>query len=202
MDSEGGGLCDGVRTPHACETRRSSMALSSMVRIALLHMAVIAANLQTDYGKTACLRRKWIAEPPNGRIESVLGFRQFVLRRLHRVQAEFKRVRLALMMTWIDDCYRESIAATSPFAAGGRGPSRAQWHCPRGFSVESPKDSLGRKGPDVGRLTMYVTAQSMLGGGRKILNSARRIPTRTLKLKRGPFFPIRGERKGVAANDL
>ena len=58
--------------------------------------AEMAARLQTDEGKAAYRRRKWIAEPPNGWIKSVLGFRQFSLRGLHRVQAEFKLVCLAL----------------------------------------------------------------------------------------------------------
>jgi hypothetical protein len=53
-------------------------------------------KLKTDEGKAAYRRRKWIAEPPNGWIKSVLGFRQFSLRGLHRVQAEFKLVCLAL----------------------------------------------------------------------------------------------------------
>ena len=35
-------------------------------------------------------------ETPNGWIKSVLGFRQFSLRGLHRVQAEWKLVCLAL----------------------------------------------------------------------------------------------------------
>ena len=60
------------------------------------HTAAMAAKLQTDAGKAAYRRRKWIAEPPNGWIKSVLGFRQFSLRGLHRVQAEFKLVCLAL----------------------------------------------------------------------------------------------------------
>ena len=46
----------------------------------------MAAKLQTDEGKAAYRRRKWIAEPPNGWIKNVLGFRQFSLRGLHRVQ--------------------------------------------------------------------------------------------------------------------
>ena len=58
--------------------------------------AEMAAKLQTAEGKAAYRRRKWIAEPPNGWIKSVLGFRQFSLRGLHRVQAEFKLVCLAL----------------------------------------------------------------------------------------------------------
>jgi hypothetical protein len=60
------------------------------------HTAAMAAKLQTPAGKAAYRRRKWIAEPPNGWIKSVLGFRQFSLRGLPRVQAEFKRVCLAL----------------------------------------------------------------------------------------------------------
>jgi len=60
------------------------------------HTAAMAAKLQTENGKAAYRRRKWIAEPPNGWIKSVLGFRQFSLRGLHRVQAEFKLVCLAL----------------------------------------------------------------------------------------------------------
>ena len=60
------------------------------------HTAAMAAKLQTEAGKAAYRKRKWIAEPPNGWIKSVLGFRQFSLRGLHRVQAEFKLVCLAL----------------------------------------------------------------------------------------------------------
>ncbi len=58
--------------------------------------AAMATKLRTGEGRTAYRRRKWIAEPPNGWIKSVLGFRQFSLRGLHRVQAEFKLVCLAL----------------------------------------------------------------------------------------------------------
>lgn len=58
--------------------------------------AAMAAKLQTDEAKSAYRKRKWIAEPPNGWIKNVLGFRQFSLRGLHRVRAEFKLVCLAL----------------------------------------------------------------------------------------------------------
>ena len=60
------------------------------------HTATMAARLQTEQGKAAYRRRKWIAEPPNGWIKNVLGFRQFSLRGLHRVQAEWKLVCMAL----------------------------------------------------------------------------------------------------------
>ena len=60
------------------------------------HTAAMAAKLQTDEGRAAYRKRKWIAEPPNGWIKNVLGFRQFSLRGLHRVRAECKLVCTAL----------------------------------------------------------------------------------------------------------
>ena len=58
--------------------------------------AEMAARLQSDEGQAAYRKRKWIAEPPNGWIKNVLGFRQFSLRGLHRVDAEWKLVCAAL----------------------------------------------------------------------------------------------------------
>ena len=58
--------------------------------------AAMAARVQTEEGQGAYRKRKWIAEPPNGWIKNVLGFRQFSMRGLHRVQAEWKLVCLAL----------------------------------------------------------------------------------------------------------
>ena len=60
------------------------------------HTAAMAAKLQSDEGKAAYRKRKWIAEQPNGWIKNVLGFRQFSMRGLHRVQAEWKLVCMAL----------------------------------------------------------------------------------------------------------
>ena len=60
------------------------------------HTAAMAAKLRTDQGRAVYRRRKWIAEPPNGWIKNVLGFRQFSLRGLPRVRAEWKLVCLAL----------------------------------------------------------------------------------------------------------
>ena len=60
------------------------------------YTVAMAAKLQSDAGKAAYRRRKWIAEPPNGWIKNVLGFRQFSLRGLHRVRAEWKLVCMAL----------------------------------------------------------------------------------------------------------
>jgi transposase len=58
--------------------------------------AAMAEKMKTDWGRNAYRRRKHIAEPPNGWIKSILGFRQFSLRGLHRVQAEWKLVCMAL----------------------------------------------------------------------------------------------------------
>ena len=60
------------------------------------HTAAMAVKLQTDQGKAAYRKRKWIAEPPNGWIKNILGFRQFSLRGLHRAGAEWKLVCTAL----------------------------------------------------------------------------------------------------------
>lgn len=60
------------------------------------HTAAMAAKLQTSEGQKAYRKRKWIAEPPNGWIKSVLGFRQFSLRGLSKVEDEWKIVCAAL----------------------------------------------------------------------------------------------------------
>jgi transposase len=60
------------------------------------HTAAMAAHLQTPTAKDAYRRRKAIVEPPNGWIKAVLGFRQFSLRGLKKVQAEWQLVCLAL----------------------------------------------------------------------------------------------------------
>ena len=58
--------------------------------------AAMVAKMKTHEAREAYRRRKWLAEPPNGWIKNVLGFRQFSLRGLHRVQAEWKLVCMAL----------------------------------------------------------------------------------------------------------
>lgn len=58
--------------------------------------AAMAAKMGTEPARTAYGRRKWLAEPPNGWIKNVLGFRQFSLRGLRKVQAEWKLVCMAL----------------------------------------------------------------------------------------------------------
>ena len=60
------------------------------------HTAAMVAKLRSAQGQLDYAKRKWIAEPPNGWIKSVLGFRQFSLRGLHRVTAEWKLVCMAL----------------------------------------------------------------------------------------------------------
>lgn len=60
------------------------------------HTAAMAVHLQTPTAKHAYRRRKAIVEPPNGWIKAVLGFRQFSLRGLKKVQVEWQLVCLAL----------------------------------------------------------------------------------------------------------
>ena len=56
----------------------------------------MAQRLQSEQAKAAYRRRKAIVEPPNGWIKAVLGFRQFSLRGLHKVGAEWKLVCMAV----------------------------------------------------------------------------------------------------------
>lgn len=58
--------------------------------------AAMHDKLRSEAGQTAYRKRKWIAEPPNGWIKAVLGFRQFSLRGIEKVRGEFKLVCLAL----------------------------------------------------------------------------------------------------------
>lgn len=60
------------------------------------HTVAMQAKFQADEGKAAYRKRKWIAEPPNGWIKNVLGFRQWSMRGLEKAKAEFKLVCLAL----------------------------------------------------------------------------------------------------------
>lgn len=60
------------------------------------HTVAMAAKFETEQGKADYKKRKWIAEPPNGWIKNVLGFRQFSMRGLKKAQAEFKLVCMAL----------------------------------------------------------------------------------------------------------
>ena len=60
------------------------------------HSAAMAALLDSEQGKVAYRRRKAIGEAPNGWIKHVLGFKQFSLRGLEKVTAEWKLVCLAL----------------------------------------------------------------------------------------------------------
>jgi transposase/IS5 family transposase len=60
------------------------------------HTVAMAAKFQTEQTQKDYRKRKWIAEPPNGWIKNVLGFRQFSMRGLEKVKAEFKLVCMAL----------------------------------------------------------------------------------------------------------
>lgn len=58
--------------------------------------AAMQERFKTPQVQATYRKRKWIVEAPNGWIKSVLGFRQFSLRGLDKVKAEFKLVCLAL----------------------------------------------------------------------------------------------------------
>ncbi len=60
------------------------------------HTVAMAAKFETERGKSDYRKRKWIAEPPNGWIKNVLGFRQFSMRGIEKAKAEFKLVCMAL----------------------------------------------------------------------------------------------------------
>jgi transposase len=60
------------------------------------YTAQMAAKLQTAQGQQDYRRRKYLAEPPNGWIKAVLGFRQMSMRGLDKCKAEFKLVCMAL----------------------------------------------------------------------------------------------------------
>ena len=60
------------------------------------YTTAMADKFETEQCKTDYKKRKWIAEPPNGWIKSVLGFRQFSMRGLQKANAEFKLVCMAL----------------------------------------------------------------------------------------------------------
>ena len=79
-------------------------ALSSAAQIPkrYLHTVAVAAKFeneqtkQTKQTKQDYRKRNWIAEPPNGWIENVLGFCQFGMRGLEKVKVESELVCLAL----------------------------------------------------------------------------------------------------------
>ena len=60
------------------------------------HTTAMAAKFETEQCKLDYKKRKWIAEPPNGWVKSILGFRQFSMRGLKKANAEFKLVCMAL----------------------------------------------------------------------------------------------------------
>jgi IS5 family transposase len=60
------------------------------------YTVAMQAKFHTDKGKADYRKRKWLAEPPNGWIKNVLGFRQFSMRGIEKAKAEFKLVCLSL----------------------------------------------------------------------------------------------------------
>lgn len=60
------------------------------------YTVAMALKLQTERARAAYRKRKWLSEPPHGWIKNVLGFRQFSLRGIDKVRAEWQLVCLAL----------------------------------------------------------------------------------------------------------
>lgn len=58
--------------------------------------AAMAEKLTSAQTQAAYRKRKWLSEPPNAWVKSVLGFRQFSMRGLAKAQAEWKLVCAAL----------------------------------------------------------------------------------------------------------
>ncbi len=58
--------------------------------------AAMAEKFKSATTQAAYRKRKWISEPPNAWVKSVLGFRQFSMRGLAKVQAEWRLVCTAL----------------------------------------------------------------------------------------------------------
>lgn len=75
---------------------REGKAKLAIDALAYPHTAAMAAKLQTAAARAAYRRRKWLSEPPNGWVKNVLGFRQFSMRGLVKVKAEWRLVCAAL----------------------------------------------------------------------------------------------------------
>lgn len=58
--------------------------------------AAMAEKFKSAAIQAAYRKRKWISEPPNAWVKSVLGFRQFSMRGLAKAQAEWRLVCMAL----------------------------------------------------------------------------------------------------------
>ncbi len=65
----------------------------------------MAAKMTTPGAEAAYRKRKWVAEPPNGWIKNVLGFRQFSLRGMTKVRAEWKLICAALTCIFHGDAF-------------------------------------------------------------------------------------------------
>jgi hypothetical protein len=88
------GACRAHRRCHAIGREGKSHRPINATTLPLT--AAMVERMKTPEARTAYRRRKWLSEAPNGWIKNVLGFRQFSLRGLHRVQAEWKLVCMAL----------------------------------------------------------------------------------------------------------
>ena len=76
--------------PHACFISEYSVPSEDMSA-----KEKMSQKLKTDEGKTIYKKRKETVEPVFGIIKSVMGFRQFMLRGIEKVNTEWSLVRVA-----------------------------------------------------------------------------------------------------------
>ncbi len=56
------------------------------------HTGAMAEKFPTEQTQLDYWRRKWLAEPPNGWVKNVLGFRQFSMRGIQKARAHWRLV--------------------------------------------------------------------------------------------------------------
>jgi transposase len=90
----------GSRTPRGAPASRTPLR------------AAMRAKLHTPEGRAAYARRKCVTEPVHGLIKQARGFRQFLLRGLANVQAEFALIALThnLLKLWRHQAHRIAVA--------------------------------------------------------------------------------------------
>ena len=95
--------------------RHHQAGIGQQVKVRTPLRSAMRSKLQTPEGREVYARRKVITEPVHGLIKHVRGFRQFLLRGIHKVAGEFTLVSLThnLLKLW----------RASPVAAGSSNPA-------------------------------------------------------------------------------
>ena len=95
--------------------RHHRAGIGQQVKVRTPLRSAMRSKLQTPEGREVYARRKVITEPVHGLTKHVRGFRQFLLRGIHKVAGEFTLVSLThnLLKLW----------RASPVAAGSSTPT-------------------------------------------------------------------------------